>query len=756
MRDSDAPTGADSGWARLRPARAALALTAALLLATGGWWALRAAVAWDRAPVTSEPGYAHGLTVEPRSAAGGGLRAGDVVTAVNDTPVDEWLGHDGPTRPRVADGERFTYRVERDGQRLDVSVTLQRGLDAAGLTENGGILLTVLAILGIGAYSVYRRPDESAARLLLIIGAGLTAYAGFTTYGYDAADVAGARVVFVVGLFGSVATLILWTAAVAHLALTYPSSASLLRTRPWLVRAMYAVAFTLGVGAQVVLLASGRASLSSWNALASVSDFVLWTLGVFTLGGLIRTVVRVRRDPASGRQGAIVAAGLATTFVSLAVANLVAGDTQFPAWLDLIIFVPFPTAVAIAIVRGEFLDIRAVVNRTFVYGSLTAILLSVYALMVAVVGAIAGSAGLASTAVAAAVVAVAFAPLRNSLQRTVDRLLYGERGDPARVLGALGRWMADAVPADEVLPAVVETVATTLNLPYVALETGSQPDAQLACERGDRPAETHRVPLVHHGEVVGCLLVGPRRGERSISARDDRLLTDVASQVAAAVNASRLVTDLAASRSRLAVEREEERARVRHDLHDRLGPHLVGLSLQLDSLQSRVPDEEDRLAIGRAHHEAVRALEEVRRISRGLRPAELEELGLVEAIRAAAARLTVGEDANSWRATVEAAVQLRAVPPNVEAAAYQIAIEALSNAYRHSRGHEARVHIGIDRDGTSLVLEITDDGIGIDTHACPGVGLRSMRERAAAVNAELTVTAGPTGGTIVRGLFPLT
>ncbi|MGZ5041910.1 MAG: MFS transporter, partial [Usitatibacter sp.] len=222
--------------------------------------------------------------------------------------------------------------------------------------------------------------------------------------------------------------------------------------------------------------------------------------------------------------------------------------------------------------------------------------------------------------------AIAFAPARAGVQRRVDHMLYGQRGDPSRVLGALGQRLEAALPPDQVLPAIAETLATTLNLPYVALRTGSGPDARLACERGEPVAEPYVVPLIHQGRLVGELVTGARRGERSIGSHDAQLLAEVARQIATAVSAAGLVTDLAASRSRLAVAREEERAQLRHDLHDRLGPHLVGLSLQLDALATRAHDGEMTNAIVRAHDEATRALDEVRRISRGLRPAELEEL----------------------------------------------------------------------------------------------------------------------------------
>jgi signal transduction histidine kinase len=334
-------------------------------------------------------------------------------------------------------------------------------------------------------------------------------------------------------------------------------------------------------------------------------------------------------------------------------------------------------------------------------------------------------------------------------------VLYGERGDPARVLGALGQRLEGAVPPDQVLPAIAETVADALRLPYVAIRTTAGNAGRLACERGEPPEEPDFIPLLHQGRSVGELLVGPRHGERSISDADCAILRDIARQVAAAVSAAGLLTEIAASRSQLAVAREEERARLRHDLHDRLGSQLVGLTLQLDSLESRSNGSGLLEQIRKAHIEAERALDEVRRICRGLRPADLEELGLVAAIDAAAARLSVGEDDDGWSAKVGAAVQLPPIPPVTEAAAYHIAVEALTNAYRHSGGQCAHIRIGVAAGGGSLAIEIRDDGKGVGGHAKEGVGRRSMKERAEQVGGALEVSRGPGGGTIVRAELPL-
>ncbi len=149
------------------------------------------------------------------------------------------------------------------------------------------------------------------------------------------------------------------------------------------------------------------------------------------------------------------------------------------------------------------------------------------------------------------------------------------------------------------------------------------------------------------------------------------------------------------------------------------------------------------------------ALNEVRRLTRGLRPADLDELGLVAAVQAAATRLTVGDQPSGWQSDISAAIHLPALAPEVEAAAYQIALEALTNAYRHSGGHHAQVRIGVDPAGAMLLIEITDDGHGIRELDATGVGLRSMRERVGAVGGSLDIGTAADGGALVRAELPI-
>lgn len=709
----------------------------------------------DGAPVFTGPGFSRGLTVDPRPGDPTPLRRRDVVVAVEGVPVDRLLSGRGPQAAQLQAGTQLDYRVLRDGDVVEVPVQLRHGgLVAERLRENATPLVG-LVIVVFGAYTVLRRPEQPAARALLVLGAGFVSYDVFDVLSADVADLVAARWLFIAGIGGTLLPLAAWNAAGAHMVLSFPSPPTTVRARPWLIPVLYATALAPSLAITFYLVWDG-ATLTGLARLHTALVVVLWAMVVLSIFGLIRIVVLARRDATTRRQVALVVLGVGTTVMIFSVANVVAGGSgqRWPWWFNAVAFLPMVAALAAAIVRGEFLDIRATINRVSLYASLTGVLLGLFSGTVAIAGALVGRSGASETLPATAAVAVAFAPVRARLQRGIDRLLYGERGDPARVLDALGRRLEAALPPDQVLPTMVEVVALALRLPYVAIRTAAGEAGQLACERGEPPSEPELVPLVYQGHRVGELVVGPRRGERSLSATDRVLLGDVARHAAAAVSASGLITEIAASRSRLAVAREEERARLRHDLHDRLGSHLVGLNLQLDTLARQTTDAVIGEGIRRAGSEADRALDEVRRISRGLRPAELDELGLVAAVSAVTARLTVGDHDNGWHASVTAAVQLPVLPAATEAAAYHIAVEALTNAYRHSGADHAQVRISVNSVSSRLTIEISDDGSGIAAQSTEGVGLRSMHERAARVGGQLEISNG-LRGTVVRAELPL-
>jgi two-component system NarL family sensor kinase len=741
---------------RYRDARCAIAGAAVLLALSATWLALRAWMPGDGAPWRQDQGFTGGVTLDAGyGSKGSALRAGDVVIAVDGVSLDRWLAHSSPPRPPLAAGTALTYRVRRRGVVLNVPVRLA-GSDPiwARLRHQGAIGLAAAALVLLGGFTVRQRPDHPSAHALLLLGAGLAAGFTFTTVGWEVAHLVTTPWLLALGMAGAVPGFTVMAAALAHLALTFPSPPLFLARRGWLIGLLYGTGLAVNLGAVMVYLLAGHATVGGLQRWYDASGVVLSALILLALAGLARTALLALRSTMVREQMRLVGSALGVTVLGVIILNALAAGTPASPWLLAALFLPLPIAVAAALLRGEFLDVRATLNRALVFVVTTALLLGSYAGIVALIGAAASSTGIAATLPATAVVAVAFAPLRSRVQRGVGRLLYGDRGQPAHVLAALGRRLEAALPPDEILPTIADTIAITLRLPYVALRIAGQDEA-LACERGQPPAQPDCVGLVHQGETVGEVIVGARSGEHGLSTADRALLTELAPHLAATVKAAALITELASSRTRLAVTREEERARLRHDLHDRLGSRLAGVALQLDAAATSAQGTPLTDSLRRTCDEVDTALNEVRRLTRGLRPADLDELGLIAAVRAAAARLTVADQPSGWQSDVSAAIHLPALAPEVEAAAYQIALEAMTNAYRHSGGHHAQVRIGVDPAGTRLVIEVTDDGHGLRERDGTGVGLRSMRERADAVGGSLEIRAAATGGALVRAELPI-
>jgi signal transduction histidine kinase len=261
------------------------------------------------------------------------------------------------------------------------------------------------------------------------------------------------------------------------------------------------------------------------------------------------------------------------------------------------------------------------------------------------------------------------------------------------------------------------------------------------------------MPLVHQGEVVGELRATPRRGER-LSPRDLLLLGDLGAQLAVALHALRLTDELRRSRERLVLAREEERRRIRRDLHDSLGPTLTGVAMQADAARNLLRSDPDATAelLSQLRAELTSAIAEIRKLVYGLRPPALDELGLVEALRQQAERFTDGRREGSMAVDVEASAELRDLPAAVEVAAFRIAAEAINNVARHAGAAHCSVKL---KAGESLEVEVLDDGVGWQDGAPSGVGLASMRERAEELGGRLVVGAAPGGGSRVLASLPL-
>jgi signal transduction histidine kinase len=422
-----------------------------------------------------------------------------------------------------------------------------------------------------------------------------------------------------------------------------------------------------------------------------------------------------------------------------------------PEWVGSLCFfwllIALPVAIAIAVLRYRLDGIDVVINRTLVYLTLTAVVIGVYVLVVGYLGAALHTEDdLTISLVATGIVAVLFAPLRDRLQRGVNRLLYGQRTEPYAALSQLGERLESTLAPDAVLPAIVTTVRESLRLPYAAIALA---DGEPAVESGEPVAAAVRFPLVYRSEPVGELVLGLRPGEDDFSPADRRLVADLARQAGVAVSAVRLTADLQRSRERLVTAREEERRRLRRDLHDGLGAQLAGLTVQtgvLRSLIPRDPEAADALA-GELRTELRTAIADIRRLVHGLRPPALDELGLVGALQ----RLADGIGTDGLRVAVDVPAELPALPAAVEVAAYRIVQEALTNVVRHADAGRACVRLAVDDE--TLTVEVVDDGRGLPAEMVAGVGLTSMRERAEEMGGTCRVEAGE-GGTRVLAVLP--
>ena len=418
-------------------------------------------------------------------------------------------------------------------------------------------------------------------------------------------------------------------------------------------------------------------------------------------------------------------------------------------------FLLMPLSIGGAILRYRLWDIDLIINRTLVYGALTAVVVGLYVLVVGGLGALLAVEGNALLSLlATGLIAVVFAPLQRRLQRGVNRLVYGERDDPYGVLSRLGQRLEATLEPQAVLPSVVQTVREALRLPYAAIALRQEDGLKIAASVGEPVPRLLRLPLAYQGEQVGELVLGPRAGEESFSPVDQRLLEDLARQAGVAVHAVSLTADLQRSRERLVTAREEERRRLRHDLHDGLGPALASMSLQLAAARNLVedrPEVAEILATLKAQmHDAVA---DIRRVVYALRPPVLDELGLVAALREYAARYGGAGPEAGLKVTVEAPPSLPSLSAAVEVAAYRIALEALTNVARHSGARSCTVRLSIV-DG-ALRLEVVDNGHGLRPSTPAGTGLISMRERAQELGGTFEIEPVPGGGTTVRARLPL-
>ena len=401
-----------------------------------------------------------------------------------------------------------------------------------------------------------------------------------------------------------------------------------------------------------------------------------------------------------------------------------------------------PPAMYVGLRRPEVVDVRGLVVRGVVLVTAMLTYMAIFAIAQAFLELLAdGPPAVGALAVVGALAATTFHPLQVALRGVIDELLFGRRPDP---LGAAGEV---AVRMGEDPQHALDAIREALVLPFAELTV----DDAVVAVSGERVAHTRALPLTLADSRVGELVVGLRPGDLGLSASDEHVLALTTPLLAQTLRAQALARDLQASREHTITALEEERRRLRRDLHDGLGPRLSGIAFTSDAARNTLASDPAAAAelLGSVRSETVAAIREIRQLVYAMRPPALDELGLVPALRQACSVLRT-PDGRPFTVAIDAG-DLPPLTAAVEVAAYRITLEALTNAARHSGADAAQARLCCDAG--SLVIEVLDRGTSAGGWTA-GVGLSSMRERAAELGGSLKAGQVADGGR-VHAVLPL-
>lgn len=482
-------------------------------------------------------------------------------------------------------------------------------------------------------------------------------------------------------------------------------------------------------------------------------------LALLTQADLVWRVARMN-PPERRRHAAFVVAGIALSAPSWVSLAQSIGWLRGFHWPELE-FVPallLPVALAYGVLRHRALGFHTVVRRTAFYAGVTSVSAVLYLAVVGVfTAALADGVGIGPV-VATGLVAVSLQPVRTLVQRAVDRWVFGDRDDPDHALAGLSRRLgaADSDP----LTVVAEVVRASLKLAAVAIvwvdDTGDEVVGARAA-RGLPAGIERRRPILFEGNHVGDLVVHAAEDAPATNEAEERLLAELAGAAGAVVQAVRSADQLARSRGLIVRAREEERRRLRHDLHDGLGPTLASVAMGLDAAANRLTSDPELSDLLHDLDRALRdAMSDIRRLVAGLRPPAIDDVGLVPALREQAFGLATRSRQPDGTGLAIEVVAHPGVPPlgaAVEVAAYRIAIEAMTNVLRHAQATQCWVRLAVGDDSVQVTVE--DDGLGIAPTSRTGIGLESMRNRAEELGGHLHIGDRPGGGTLLTAILPL-
>ena len=658
-----------------------------------------------------------------------------------------------------------------------------------------GLLMAFALFPFVGYLMATRRPDNSLGWLMLGIGvaigvgAFLGSYAGWAVHG----GVGGAHL----GLIAESLNNPMWVPVVGlpvtFLLLLFPDGHLPSPRWRWFARILGA---SLVVVFLTIVLSPGKfgdeagafanyrnpLGVESLRPALTVAIFALAMLPIGVIGSLVALVRRFRRSVGIERlqlRWLVTAATIVGVLYTVALLIGLAGSwgANQPGWMTVLqnvavfSFGLIPIAIGVSVLRYHLFDIDIVINRALLVGALAVFITVVYVAVVVGVGALVGSrADPILSAAAAAIVALAFQPVRRRAQRFADRLVYGERAAPYEVLSEFSERLGNAYANEDLLPRMARALAggTGAVRADVWVRIGDQlvsegrwpqdaealpPIAATDDAAGEVSATEMREPIRHQGELLGALSIVKRPGE-SITPTEDKLVRDLAGQAGLVMRNVALteqlmdhIDQLRASRQRLVHAQDEERRKLERNLHDGAQQQLVALSVKLRLAEGLVDRdaEKTKSMLADLQTETTQAIEDLRDLARGIYPPLLADKGLVAALEAQARKGSV--------ATSVEAENVARYPQQVEAAVYFCALEALNNVAKYSGASGAQVRLA--QTNGDLTFEVSDDGAGFDSaRTSYGTGLRGMADRVEAIGGVLEIRSAPGVGTSVTGRIP--
>jgi signal transduction histidine kinase len=541
-----------------------------------------------------------------------------------------------------------------------------------------------------------------------------------------------------------------------HTWLVFPRRHSIVEKHPRLIPVVYLAPYGLFL---IYMIAMRLTTADYWNWLGywNAGEWTVATIYVALLVVVAVSNYRASRDDAAVRiqfRWVLFAMLLSSgsIFFLWLLPGAFLGRSLVPAPVLALLGLPVPLGMAIAILRYRLFDIELIINRALIYGTLTISTMAIYIFIVGYVGDLFQTRDRTVLAfIATGLVAVLFQPLRERLQRLINHWMYGERDDPYAALARLGRQLEDTATPEAILPAIVDAIANALKLPYVAVALVEDQEMVINASVGQpiSGAELTRLPLIHQNDEFGQLILAPRAAGESFTTAELRLLNDLARQVEVAAHNVRLTSDLQKSRERIVTAREEERRHIRRELHDGLGPSLASLTLRIDAARNLLrknPRAADDLLLD-LKSQMQASMEDIRRLAYTLRPPALDELGLLSAIREAC----TGQERLGLSVIVETPEKVPPLSAAVEVATYRIVCEALTNVSKHAQATECHVRLMVNDD---MQIDVQDNGIGLQPGKHSGVGMFSMRERAAELGGTFSIHSNPGGGVHIKVHLP--